>query len=39
MIYKSILCSGTKLKDEEGNFIGNVIALNDITKIIFRKSG
>ena len=30
---RAILCSGTKLKDEEGNFIGNVIALNDITKI------
>ena len=30
---RKILCSGTALKDQEGNFIGNVIIVNDITKI------
>ena len=30
---KTILCSATMLKDQEDNFIGHVIAVNDITKL------
>ena len=30
---KTILCSGTMLKNQYGNFIGNVIIINDITKV------
>ena len=30
---RTILLSGTKLKDEKGDYIGNVIILNDITKL------
>jgi|TARA_B100001540_G_scaffold262503_1_gene241862 two-component system phosphate regulon sensor histidine kinase PhoR len=30
---KTILCSATMLKDQEDNFIGHVIVVNDITKL------
>ena len=30
---RTILCSGTILKDKDGLFIGNVIVVNDITKL------
>ena len=30
---KTILCSGSLLKDDQGNVIGNVIVLNDITRL------
>ena len=33
IINKTILCSATMLKDQEDNFIGYVIVVNDITKL------